>query len=50
MEVASIPLYDLDMLAPGVANLLGAWAKFKSLLKDWGDFVALCCILIFVFC
>ncbi len=41
---ASIPLYNLDMLAPGLANLLGAWAKFKSLLKDWGDFLVLCSI------
>ncbi|MCP3665006.1 MAG: hypothetical protein GY696_21335 [Gammaproteobacteria bacterium] len=47
---ASIPLYNLDILAPGVDNLLGAWAKFKSWLKDWRDFLALCCILIFVFC
>ena len=39
---ASIPLYDLDMLAPGMANMLGDWAKFKSLLKDCGDFLALC--------
>ena len=46
---ASIPLYDLDMLAPGMANMLGDWAKFKSLLKDCGDFLALCWILIFVF-
>ncbi|MCP3664272.1 MAG: hypothetical protein GY696_17570 [Gammaproteobacteria bacterium] len=39
---ASIPLYDLDMLAPGMSNMLGDWAKFKSLLKDCGDFLALC--------
>ena len=46
---ASIPMYDLEMLAPGVANPLGAWARLKSWLKEWGDFLALCCILIFVF-
>ncbi|MCP3668735.1 MAG: hypothetical protein GY696_40675 [Gammaproteobacteria bacterium] len=45
---ASIRLYYLDMLAPGVANLLGVWARFKSWLKEWRDLLVLCCILLFV--
>ncbi len=27
-DAASIPLYDLDMLAPGVVNLLRVWSRF----------------------
>ncbi len=48
MEQPAFPLYDLDTLAPGVANPLGVWARFKSWLNKWRDLLALCCILIFV--
>ncbi len=44
----NVPIYSLDKLSPGVLNPLGAWTRFKNWLREWGDLMALVCILIFV--
>ena len=44
----NIPVYSLAKLSPGSLNPLGIWAKFRTWLRDWGDVMALFCILIFL--
>ncbi|MCP4054030.1 MAG: hypothetical protein GY739_13365, partial [Mesoflavibacter sp.] len=44
----NVPIYSLDKLSPGVLNPLGAWTRFKNWLREWGDLMALVCILIFI--
>ncbi len=43
---ASIPLYNLEKLAPGIPDRIRACSKFKERLREWGDLLAFCCILI----
>ncbi len=44
----NIPVYSLAKLSPGILNPLGLWARFQTWLREWGDVMALCCILIFI--
>ncbi|MCP3668393.1 MAG: hypothetical protein GY696_38895 [Gammaproteobacteria bacterium] len=44
----NIPVYNLAKLSPGILNPLGMWAKFRTWLREWGDVMALFCILIFI--
>ena len=41
----NIPVYSLAKLSPGSLNPLG---KFRTWLREWGDVMALFCILIFI--
>ena len=43
----NIPVYSLAKLSPGSLNPLGIWTKFRTWLREWGDVMALFCILIF---
>ncbi|MCP3661304.1 MAG: hypothetical protein GY696_02230, partial [Gammaproteobacteria bacterium] len=44
----NIPVYSLAKLSPGILNLLGMWAKFRTWLRELGNVMALFCILIFI--
>ena len=43
----NIPVYSLAKLSPGTLNPLGALNRFRGWLREWGDVLALLCILIF---
>ena len=43
----NIPVYSLAKLSPGSLNPLGVWTRFRAWLREWGDVMALFCILIF---
>ena len=43
----NIPVYSLAKLSPGSLNPLGIWTRFRTWLREWGDVMALVCILIF---
>ncbi|MCP3663346.1 MAG: hypothetical protein GY696_12765 [Gammaproteobacteria bacterium] len=40
-------VYSLAKLSPGSLNPLGVWTRFREWLREWGDVMALVCILIF---
>ncbi|MCP3664777.1 MAG: hypothetical protein GY696_20165 [Gammaproteobacteria bacterium] len=47
MGADNMPVYSLAKLSPGSLNPLGIWTKFRTWLREWGDVMALFCILIF---
>ncbi|MCP3664716.1 MAG: hypothetical protein GY696_19860 [Gammaproteobacteria bacterium] len=45
----NIPVYSLAKLSPGTLNPLGVWTRFRVWLREWGNVIALVCIIIFIF-
>ncbi|MCP3662614.1 MAG: hypothetical protein GY696_08995 [Gammaproteobacteria bacterium] len=45
----NIPVYSLSKLSPGTLNPLAVWTRFRGWLREWGDILALVCIIIFIF-